>query len=208
MPTLGGTITAIRNDLNRGTDFDVRIQEALVNAITFYRARRYGFNTKRKGFSVSTEYTSLTANFIEIDYLKLTVSNYLKPLCEESYLLLNERMTDPSLSDEPVYFAVQDRNIRLYPPPDRSYSVEMHYLYDITGVSLSTSDSITINAWLTEGYELIKTHAEIELLEMYIEGPEAMQKADRLRARETQVENELKRRANREQGAGKVRGVM
>jgi hypothetical protein len=208
MTTLGGAISDIRGDLNRDTTFDARIQQALVNAIKFYRARRYGFNAKRKTFQLAGEFTSLTANFIEIDYAKLHVGTRYKPLPERNYNWLNEQMQFQSLSSEPVWFAIQDRNLRVYPPPDQSYSVEIHYLYDITGISLSTSDTATSNAWLDEGYDVIRLHAAIEVLELYIDGPEALVKADRLRLREVESEKELKRRANLEQSSGTIRGHM
>lgn len=208
MPTLGAAIAAIRGDLNRSTDFDARIQEAIANAIKFYRARRYGFNTKRSTIVLAGEFTSLSTDFIEIDYAKLEVSTRLKPLVERTYTWLNDMKRDVSLSSEPVWFAIQERLLRVYPPPDASYSTQIHYLYDLPGISLSTSDTTTSNAWLDEGYEVIRLHATVEVLEMYIDGPDAQAKADRLRLREAEAERELKRRANREQSSGQVKGVM
>src|SRR6185503_17339128 len=104
--TLGQAIASIRNDLNRSTDFDARIQEALVNAMKYYRARRYGFNTKRKTIILAGEFTSLTANFIELDYAKLLVSTRFKPMYERTYTWIDERLRDRSLSAEPIWFAV------------------------------------------------------------------------------------------------------
>lgn len=208
MTTLGGAIGDIREDLNRDSTFDARIQKALVNAMRFYKAHRYGFNSKRKTIQLAGEYTSLTSNFIEIDYAKLQILSRYKPLVERTYTWLNERMRFQSLSSEPLWFAIQDRNLRVYPPPDQSYSCEIHYLFEIQGISLSTSDSTTTNAWFDEGYDLIRLHATVEMLEMYIDGPEALAKADRLRAREMETEKELKRRANREQSSGNIRGRM
>lgn len=208
MATLGAAVAAIRGDLNRSTDFDARIQEALVNAIKFYRARRYGFNTKRSTIVLAGEFTSLSTDFIEMDYVKLEASGRLETLRERTYTWLNERLTQTSLSAEPIYFAIQERLLRVNPPPDASYSVQLHYLYDLPGISLSTSDSTTTNAWLDEGYELIRLHATVEVLEMYIDGPDAQAKADRLRLREIEAERELKRRANREQSSGNIRGAM
>jgi hypothetical protein len=208
MPTLGAAIAAIRGDINRSTDFDARIQEAIVNAIKFYRARRYGFNTKRSTIVLAGEFTSLSTDFIEMDYAKLEVGSRLKPLVERTYTWINEAKTDASFSSEPVWFGLQERLLRVYPSPDQSYSVQLHYLYDLTGISLSTSDTTTSNAWLDEGYEVIRLHATVEVLEMYIDGPEATAKADRMRLREVEAERELKRRANREQSSGTVRGSM
>lgn len=203
------TVARIRSDINRGSDFDARIKEAIQNAIQYFRGRRFGFNTLTKtNFSISTEYTSLTANLIGIDYLKIVVGSFLKELTPESYVLLNRRFRDTSLSDEPQYYGMQDRLLRVYPRPNQSYSCEMHFLADLTSVSACASDSAS-NAWLTEGYELIKTHATVEMLEVYISGDDAaVEKAQRLRGREDQVEAALKRRANLEQAGKRVRGVM
>jgi len=55
--TLGGAIADIRGDLNRDSTFDTRIQQALINAIKFYRARRYGFNTRRETLLITREFT-------------------------------------------------------------------------------------------------------------------------------------------------------
>jgi|ERR1043166_8855420 hypothetical protein len=208
MPTLGAAVAAIRGDLNRSTDFDARIQEAIANAIKFYRARRYGFNTKRSTIVLAGEFTSLSSDFIEMDYVKLEVGSTLQPLVERTYTWLNETMRDASLSSEPIWFAIQERQLRVHPPPDQSYSTQLHYLYDLPGISLSTSDTTTTNAWLDEAYELIRLHATVEVLEMYIDGPDAQAKADRLRLREMEAERELKRRANREQSSGQIKGVM
>jgi hypothetical protein len=208
MPTLGAAIAAIRGDINRSTDFDARIQEAIVNAIKFYRARRYGFNTKRSTIVLAGEFTSLSTDFIEMDYAKLEVGSRLKPLVERTYTWINDAKADASFSSEPVWFGLQERLLRVHPPPDQSYSVQLHYLYDLTGISLSTSDTTTTNAWLDEGYEVIRLHATVEVLEMYIDGPEATVKADRMRLREIEAERELKRRANREQSSGTLRGTM
>ncbi len=208
MTTLGGAIADIRSDLNRDTSFDARIQSALISAIRFYRAHRYGFNTKRKTMVLASEFTSLTANFLEIDYAKLELSGRLKPLVERTYTWINDRMIQPSLSAEPLWYAIQNRNLRVFPPPDQSYSVQIHYLYDLSDISASTSDSTTTNAWFDEGYELIRLHATVEMLEMYIDGPEAQTKADRMRLREADAQKELKRRANREQSSGNIKGRM
>lgn len=208
MTTLGGAIADIRTDLNRDTTFDTRIQQALVNAIKFYRARRYGFNTRRETLLITSEFTSLTAVFVGLDYAKLEVGARLKPLVKRTYTWIEDRLHDASLSAEPLYYAVQNRQLRVNPPPDQSYSVQLSYLYDLSDISLSTSDSTTTNAWFDEGYELIRTHATIEMLEMYIDGPEAIAKADRLRLREQEAERELKRRANLEQSGGYIKGSM
>lgn len=210
MPGLATVISRIRTDLNRGTDFDSRIRLAIHDAIVYYRTERLGFNSKRKTFIVSAEYTSLTANWLEVDTLALERSDYVNPLCEKTYLWIHDRARDPDFTDEPLHFAIQNHQLRLYPAPDQTYSVQMSYLYDLggvltdnAGVSLSASDSFS-NAWLTQGELLIRQHAMADLYENYIDGPESMQKADRCSGQASLHLNQLKRRANREQGGGMV----
>ena len=198
-------VADIREDLNRGTDFDNRIKKAIQRAIEFYRARRYGFNQKRKTFLVSTEFTSLTANWLEVDTLHLETSSGIQTLDEQNYQILFDRSDGrtSAYTARPIYYAIQNRLLRLDAPPDRTYSAVMSYLYDLTEISISSSDSAS-NGWTKEGFDLIKTHASVDLLENYIDGDEAATKALRLRAREDQIERELKRRANREQGSGTI----
>lgn len=210
MPGLSTVVSRIESDLNRGTAFTARIKVAIDDAIHFYRATRFGFNTKRSAFLVSAEYTSLTADWLETDILTLERSDYSEPLIEKSYIFIHEEKEDPDFTSEPVYFAIQNRQLRLYPVPDHTYSVQMSYLFDLggvlttgTGAEFSASDSFS-NAWLDEALELIRAHAMIDLYENHIDGPESFAKADRLRLREQLELKVLKRRANREQGAGVV----
>lgn len=204
MPGLATVVARIRSDIDRGTDFDGRIKQAIEDAIHYYRGARFGFNTKRKDFVVSAEYTSLTANWLEADVIALERSAaYVNPLIEKPYTWIHSEKRDPDYEAEPQFFAIQNRQLRLYPAPDQTYSLQMSYLYDLQDVSISASDSAE-NAWLNEGLELIRAHATVDLLENYIDGPDAMAKAERIRLRERQEEKQLKRRANREQGGGMV----
>lgn len=134
MSGLATVVSRIREDINRGSDFDARIKRALNDSIHYYRAVRLGFNTKRKTFLASAEYTSLTANWVETDYLTLERSNYRNTLIQKTPDWINEERVSPSYSSEPIYYAIQNRQLRLFPAPDQSYSVEMSYLYDLGGV--------------------------------------------------------------------------
>lgn len=207
MSGLATLVADIREDLNRGSDFDSRIKKAIQRAIEFYRARRYGFNQKRKDFTVNTsaEFASLTANWLEMDTLYIDTTSGIQTLDETNYQVLFENSNGrPSgFTNRPYRYAIQNRLLRFENPLDQTYSVHMSYLYDLTNISICASDSSS-NAWTVEGKELIQTHASVDMLENFIEGDEAMAKALILRQREMQVEKEMKRRANREQGAGRV----
>ena len=205
MTALATLVADIREDINRGTDFDARIKKALQRAIEFYRARRYGFNQKTKTFISNTEFTSLTANWLMTDSLYIDTTAGFLVMEETTWLALHEfsHGRPANFTRKPTRFAIQQRLLRCDSPPDQTYSFHMSYLYDLSGISISASDSAS-NAWTVEGYELIKTHATVDLIENYIDGDDLQSKAQRLRVREQEVEREMRRRANQEQGSGKV----
>lgn len=206
MSTLASMVARIRTDLNRGSSFDARIKQAIEDAIKFYRARRFGFNMKRATTATTQgdEFYALPDDFLEVDSLRLQeASNYYERLEEVAFTWMDDHNPYQDFQSVPSKFAVQNRELRLYPIPDASYAMQMSYLYDLGGVSASASDSAT-NAWLTEGAELIRTHATIDLLENYIGGQESYQQAQALLPRELRVYGELKRRAEREQTSGRI----
>jgi hypothetical protein len=204
MPGFSTVVSDIASDLDRGSDFHARIRVAVQRAIQFYRSKRFGFNEARTTFTNSSEYRSLSVAWLEIDSLRVQdTGGHWRPLLEKSFGYIEQEARDPDHTDEPVYYAVYGRQVRFYPAPDATYSFQLAYLADLTEVSASASDSAS-NGWLNEGLELVRCRAMVELLEVYIDGPEAMAKADRLRLREQQELTQLKRRANREQGGGMV----
>jgi hypothetical protein len=203
MSGLATVVSRIREDLNRGTDFDARIRRAITDAIHYHRATRFGWNTKRKSFLVSSEYTSLTANWLETDTLVLERSNTVDELIEKPYTWITSQARDPNYTAEPYYFAIQQRQLRLYPAPDQTYSVVMAYHYDLAPDDVSLSDSFS-TGWLREGEQMIRLHAQSDVLINYIKGPEAIAEGKDCFAQSQMIEKKLKRRANREQGSGKV----
>jgi hypothetical protein len=215
MSGLSTVISRIRTDLDRGTAYDSRIRQAIDDAIHYYRAIRFGFNSRRTTFTVTSEYTSLTADWLEVDAVALELStNEVRPLRERPWPWIHNKARDASLSDEPIDFAIQQRQMRLYPPPDQTYSVQMVYLYDLGGVltdgsgnSLSASDSFS-NAWLREGEQMIRLHAQADILINYIKGPEAVADGERCMQMAGALERRLKRRANREQSSGKIEAFL
>lgn len=206
MSTFGNMVSRIRSDLDRGSDFDSRIKQAIEDAIKFYRARRLGFNMKRATTSTvsSTEFYALPLDFLEVDTLRLLEdSSYYNRMEEVTFAWLDDVSVNQTHTSTPKKFAVQNRELRLYPIPDTAYTLQMSFLYDLAGVSASASDAAT-NAWMTEGEELIRLHATADLLENYIGGQESMLAAQVLQNRENRVYGELKRRANREQSTGRI----
>ncbi len=198
-------VADVREDVNRGTTFDSRIKKAIQNAIQFYRARRYGFNQKTKTFISNTEFTSLTANWLQVDAIYLDTTSGIQVLQEDNWhdLHFESNGRTSTYTARPCKYATQNRLLRFDSPPDRTYSVHLSYLYDLKEISICASDSAS-NGWTNEGFELIKTHSMVDILENYIATDEELPKIAVLRNRESQVEKEMKRRAGQEQGSGKI----
>jgi len=207
MATYGSLQTALATDLHRSDNaFTSRAQEAIVNAIRHYRAERFTWNTKRVTDTLvtDTEYHSLSADWVEIDIVTLVDGQNRYPLIERPPEELNEKQWDSSYTGMPVWYAMSGaREMRLYPPTDQTYSLEMVYLYDLPEITLSASSAAT-NAWLDEGYELVKLHAMVELAVEYLHGEEMAAAAARWKQMEIDVLNQLRRRSNRARSSGHI----
>lgn len=210
MADLGTMVTDIRTDLNRGSAHDNRIRKAIVDAIKFYRATRFGWNQKRVETLLQSgdEYLDLPDGWLEVDFLVLEDTNARDPLTERTYDWIDERARSrTNNTGQPSDYAIQNRQLRFYPTVDRSYSLVMSLLYELKDVSFSASDGAT-NAWLTEGEELIRKHAMADLMVNYIKGEE-LQNGYALAA---YVKNEvlppLEAQGAREQSSGRIKAFL
>jgi hypothetical protein len=208
--TFGRMVQRIREDLDRGTDFDDRIKSAICDAIVYYQTSRLGFNTKRARALITSgmEYLSLPTDWVEADFLRLEKDGERIPFDEVTYDWIEDRRDNDDDRAEPEKYAIQHREMRLWPIPDRSYTLVFSFQYELREVSISASDEAT-NAWMTEGEPLIRHWAQGDLLLNFIGGQEAIDKGLMLQAKaEKEYLPKLEARAAREQSSGKVRGFM
>lgn len=206
----GSMVRRIRTDLNRGTRHDTRIREAIADAIKFYRSYRFGFNQKRQTTTLNpdTEYLILPSGWLEVDSLRLEDGITRTPLEERGFDWIDDNYQALDMTGRPMYFSIQNRQIRFAPIPDTSYSLVMSFLYQLPEVSASASDEAT-NAWMTEGEELIRKHAISDLRVNYLGGAEEIQKGMALRQECSDViAPALEAQAARESTAGRLRGFL
>jgi hypothetical protein len=194
----------ILDDIDRGSAAAARVDLAILDAIKFYRAHRFRWNQRRSTFLVSSEYTSLSASFVEVDSLRIQRSaSEIDPLVEKNWKWIDERKRDTSDDGEPIYFAIQYNELRLYPEPDQTYSVIMAHHYDLVASVTSLSDSFS-TGWLGEGEQMIRLHAQADVEINYIKGPEATAEGGGHLAQAQEIFKQLRRRKNRQDGAGKM----
>jgi hypothetical protein len=207
---LGTMVQRIREDLDRGSSIDTRIKSAICDAIVYYQTSRLGFNTKRARALVTSgmEMLSLPLGWVEADYLRLEDDGDRIPFKEVTYDWIEDRKENDDERGQPEKYAIQHRELRLWPIPDHSYTLVFSFQYELPEVSISASDEAT-NAWMTEGEQLIRSWAMGDVLINYIGGQEAIDKGLALQARsENMYLPKLEARAAREQASGKIRGFM
>ena len=210
MPTFGQMVGRIREDIDRGSSYDARIKQAVVDAIRFYRSKRLTFNSKRARAVTQPgqELYPLPLDWIEADFLRLEDRGFRDPLREVTYDWMEDEGRADAISGRPTTFAVQNGELRLYPIPDRSYTLALSFLYDLRSVSISASDDVT-NAWTDEAEELVRKHAMSDLYVNYIDGPEAIAKGQLLRREcSEEILPILEGRAARQNSSGRIRAFL
>ena len=210
MSDLGTMVRRIREDLDRGTDFDARIKQSICDAIVYYSPNRLGFNTKRARALITSgaEFVSLPLDWVEADYLRLEDNGNRIPFDEVTYDWIEDHRDNDNDRGMPQKYAIQHREMRLWPIPDRSYTLVFSFQYQLGNVSISSSDAET-NGWMTEAEQLIRTWAQGDVLINHIDGPEATEKGVMLQAKaESIFLPKLEARAAREQSSGKVKAFL
>jgi hypothetical protein len=210
MSDFGTMVRRIREDLDRGSDFDGRIKQAISDAIVYYQTSRLGFNTKRARALVTSgmEMLALPLDWVEADYLRLEDDGQRIPFDEVTYDWIEDRKENDYDRGQPLKYAIQHREMRLWPIPDHSYTLVFSFQYEIRNVSVSASDLAT-NAWMTEGEQLIRSWAQGDVLINHVDGQEATDKGLLLQSKaENTYLPKLESRAAREQSSGKIRGFL
>lgn len=199
-------IGRIRTDINRGSNFDARIKQAIMDALVYYKYRRMGWNIKRARavLQPGSEVVSLPTDWIEADFLRLERNDERDPLAEVTYDWMEEKQRSTNTLGRPRRYAVQHRELRLYPVPDQTYTLVLSFQYELKDVSISASDGQS-NAWLDEAEALIRQHAQADVLRLHIKGEEARVSAETLYGFCQDLANRLEAAAAREQSSGKIK---
>lgn len=167
MGTLSDLKGRIATDLTR-TDLTSQIANAVSDAIAFYQAERFWFNTSRaltfstvastsdydSGTSLATGVTC--ADLIRIDAVFAALGTSMIPLDRDDpadFELLNNVS-----NGFPCVFTYVDQTLRLWPTPNTAYSVRIYGHYTLAAPGDNGS-----NAWTTDAEELIRSHAKLLL---------------------------------------------
>lgn len=188
MSNFGTLRDRIADELDR-TDMTTQIEREIKSAIAYYERRRFWFNEKRIDFATVTSqewYTSADdsdiPNLLTLDIAKIAINATTKHDLELLPYAEIEFVSDGGEADEgqPTALAYFQKQIRLYPIPDASYSVVLSGIFALDALSASADT----NAWMTDGEALIRQRTRRMIYSNVIRDPELAQEAGRLEAEE------------------------
>jgi len=206
--TFGTLRDRIADELDR-TDLTSQIEREIKSAIAFYERKRFWFNEKRVDFPTVTSQEWYTAtddsdipNLLTLDIAKIAIGSANKyPLDLKPYDEL-EAISDGAAADagQPTSLAYFQKQIRLYPIPDASYSVVLSGIFALDSLSASADT----NAWMTDGEALIRQRVKANIYSNVIRDPELAAEAER---REIQELNALQSATTQKKATGRLQAT-
>lgn len=158
-------------------DMSAHLVNAIKTAITSFEPKRFYFTEERarRPTIANKTWYSLPTNFQDVTGLTLidVTTGRRKPLVPKTFNWLESRAVNPSSSGEPNYFCFYQKQIRLYPTPDKEYTMEIVYSKSLGAVV----DENTVSAWFTDGEELIRNAAKATVYRHVIQGESAVAQA-------------------------------
>jgi hypothetical protein len=195
-----GTMEArIRREMNRdGLTSEIRDQ--IASAINFYESDRFFFNEYSASATTTTGQANLTAPTasLELDLIEIIDGGQKKQLIERNFLDIIAR---DDATAEPTDYAEFNDLLRLYPVPDKKYTVHMFGKQKLTEVSASAS-AATTNAWMTDGEVLIRTKAKEYVYEHRLRNSN---EANRMRGMSEIEWTRLKKKTTDKVATGRIR---
>jgi hypothetical protein len=165
MATYGDLIDRIADETVR-SDLSDQIEREIISAIKYYERRRFYFNETVSSLTLSTsqEWYSSTdlsdiPNFVEIDSIKLTVSQTLYPLIRRPYGYIEQVQSSTNGPGDPTDYTYYRQQLRFYPIPQQQRMATISYVKREATLS-ATTDS---NAWTNDAEELIRARAKASL---------------------------------------------
>ncbi len=161
MGTFGSEVNRVINELGRADPSMTAIVEAeFQSAILHYESTRFWFNQGSYTFTTSASLANYTwpADFLGPESVMYWDSGTKYPLEERNYYSLNEMDTGQDFSS-PVMYALFSQQFRLYPVPQKTYTVVVDYQKKLITLSASTDT----NAWVDQASELIRSRVKATL---------------------------------------------
>lgn len=183
MATLGDMKTRIFRELQiDSANFETDVEAAIFSATAFYEDGDFWFLDAAPTLFILSATTRYALDTVipgrsEIQYITLHLTPGKPELIYRTMGEMLELDYDEGFTGEPVYWTIDNNELFVLPKPQRTYTAEaFHRLRR----SMTASDSAS-SVWTNEAEELIRLHAETDLLENRIKDrQEAMLKEGRI----------------------------
>ncbi len=152
------------------------IAQAIQNAIAKHERERFYFNelTSINAFNTVTEqefYTSAAFGGLgtmpHIDKLWILISGNRYTLNPRTEQYLSDTSVNPSVSGQPVDYALYGETLRLYPIPSGAYPITPEGTQRLAALVQPTDE----NAWTQDAGDLIKAEAKFDLYTHFLKNP-------------------------------------
>lgn len=158
MATLGELKARIAEEIDR-SDMTAKIASVVNRSIEFYADERFWFN-EDIGTATTTaddEYVTPPTGLRREDSVFITVGGFKYPLEKRDRSYLQYWQSTQSIKGQPVEYAYESQQWRLFPTPNQAYTLTVLGLFDIAAPA-SDGES---NAWTTHGEDLIAARARM-----------------------------------------------
>lgn len=152
MATLGELKARIALEVDRD-DLTATIASTINRAIEYYADERFWFNEDigTVTTTVDDEYVAPPSGLRREDNVFITVGGFKYPLEKRDRSYLQYWQSTQNLKGQPVEYAYESQQWRLFPTPNQAYTITVLGIFDIAAPE---SDSAS-NAWTTYAEDLI-----------------------------------------------------
>ena len=216
MSNFGVMQSDIADELNK-TNLGPQIRRTIVAAMNKYRNKRFKFNKASSTFTTSdgqAEYP-LPDGYIGDELIEVLDGNFNDVLTKRDFSWVASNDNHTSYKSEPrVYAIIDSENMRLFPKPDSDdYKMVVHYHKDLNApgisgaISRSAADAVT-NAWMTDGYDLIRLEAKMRIYLDVLRGQESAQEAAKIRIMRDEALDALRKEYNQAVASGSMQNYF
>lgn len=162
MATYAAMVNRIVEELPRGdTSITAIVQQELLDSISFYTKERFWFNEKQTTLTTSSSlaYYSWPSDLLEVDSVIVFDTGGTKYELKPMDFKQMDRKDGGQVFGRPIWYSTYNKQFRLYPVPDATYTFVVSHQYAPATLSASTET----NVWTVEAESLIRARTKAML---------------------------------------------